>query len=62
MIKTDIAKEIVKKKSSTPLGSGTMMIATIAKIKATIVKSFARIIGSRYGAISAKIFLLDLAK
>jgi hypothetical protein len=45
IIKTDIDKDIVKKKSSAALGRGTMMIARIAMIKTTIVKSLAFRIG-----------------
>ena len=38
-IKTPTDKEIVKKKSSIPLGSGTMIIRSIANTKATTPKS-----------------------
>ena len=42
MIRTDSAIEIVKKKSSNGAGSGTMMMAKIAIIKATTIKSLER--------------------
>ena len=45
-IKTETAKEIVKKRSKTLLGSGTMMIASIIKTKTTTVKSFDFLSGS----------------
>ncbi|GAB6073505.1 hypothetical protein JCM15786_01620 [Nautilia lithotrophica] len=38
-IKTPTDKEIVKKKSSIPLGNGTIMIRSIAKTNATTPKS-----------------------
>ncbi len=51
IIKTETDREIVKKKSRIPLGNGTIIIANIAIIKPTIVKSFALTIGSKYGTI-----------
>jgi len=38
-IKTPTDKEIVRKKSSMPLGNGTIIIRSIAKTKATTPKS-----------------------
>jgi len=38
-IKTATEREIVRKKSNTPLGSGTIIIKSIAKTKATTPKS-----------------------
>lgn len=40
MISAESAMEIAKKKSNKELGNGTMMIAKIAMIKKTTVKSF----------------------
>ena len=51
IIKTDIAIEIVRKKSNKPLGKGTIIIAIIAIIKPITVKSFALTIVSKKGAI-----------
>lgn len=53
MIKTDTESEITRKKSSTALGSGTMIIAKIEIKKITIVKSFDLRIGSKKGATLA---------
>ena len=50
-IKTDNEREITKKKSSIPLGSGTIIIAKIEKIKKTTPKSFDLKKGSKKGAI-----------
>jgi hypothetical protein len=61
IIKTESEREMVRKKSSTELGSGTMIIAKIDIISATTVKSLARKIGSIYGTIRARILCLDLA-
>ena len=49
IIRTDIAIETVRKKSSTLLGRGTMIIAIMAIIIATIVRSLALAIVSRNG-------------
>ncbi len=58
IIKTEIERDIVSKKSSTALGRGTIIIAKIAIIKKTIVKSFDFTIGSRNGAtFVSKLFL-----
>jgi len=46
IISTDIERDIARKKSSTPLGSGMMIIAKIEIISATIVRSLARKMGS----------------
>lgn len=54
MTKTEIDNEITRKKSSIALGRGTMIIAKIAMIKITIVKSFDLTIGSKNGAILTK--------
>lgn len=62
IIKTETDKEIVKKKSNTELGKGTIIIANIAIMKNTTVRSLAFIIGSIYGAMEAKNFCLFLAK
>ncbi len=40
IIKTDIDSDIVRKRSSTELGRGTIIIPNMAIIKKTIVKSF----------------------
>lgn len=55
IISTEIEIDTVKKKSKIPLGSGTIMIASIAIIKATTVKSLALTIGSIYGATNESI-------
>lgn len=47
IINTEIESDITKKKSSIALGSGTIIIARIATIKTTTVRSFAFTIGSR---------------
>ena len=52
--KTEIDKEITRKKSSMALGRGTMIIARIAMIKITMVKSLDLTIGSKKGAILTK--------
>ena len=54
IIKTEIDKEMTRKKSSMTLGSGTMMMAKIEIIKITMVKSFDLIIGSKKGAILSR--------
>jgi len=45
MIKTDMDRDIVRKRSRTELGRGTIIIANMAIIKKTIVKSFDLAIG-----------------
>ena len=56
IIKTDIAMDTVRKKSKNALGSGTMIIAIMAIIKKTIVRSFALAMVSRKGNARFKIF------
>ncbi len=52
IIRTETAIDMVRKKSNSPLGNGTIMIAIIAIIKATTVKSFALTIISKNGIIA----------
>ena len=49
IIRTEMAMETVRKKSRTGLGRGTMMIAMMATIIATIVRSLALAMVSRNG-------------
>ena len=51
-----MAMETVRKKSSTPLGRGTMIIAMMAIIIPTIVRSFALAMVSRKGIARFRIF------
>jgi hypothetical protein len=61
-IRTESAKDIVRKKSSKPLGRGTIMIASIAITKKTIVKSLDFAIGARnLNALACMPILLSLA-
>ena len=54
-IKTATAKEMVRKRSKTALGRGTMIIANIIKTKITTIKSFDFLRGS----IQLSIFLVN---
>jgi hypothetical protein len=61
-IKTETAREIVRKKSNIALGSGTMIIAKIAITKKTIVKSLLFARGAKnFIALSCILALLSLA-
>ena len=55
-----MAIDKAKKKSSTPLGKGTMIIAKIATMTKTTVRLLAFIIGAKNGATIVRI--LRLAK
>ena len=50
----DTDNEITRKKSSIALGNGTIIIARIATIKTTTVRSFALTRGSKYGITFAR--------
>lgn len=62
MIRTEIDKDIVRKKSSKTPGRGTMIIASISTIIKTTLKSFTFKRGAIYGDItSKKRFFLDFS-
>lgn len=61
IIKTEIDRDIVRKKSSAELGKGTIIIASIAIIKITIVKSLDFEMGFNIKPNVAKMLLLFFA-
>ncbi|WP_236861385.1 hypothetical protein [Campylobacter sp. RM16192] len=61
MISTEIDIESARKKSRIAGGKGTIIIASIATITATIAKPLNLIIGSKKGATSVKILRFCLA-
>ena len=62
MISTEIEMESAKKKSKIALGSGTMMMASIAMIAPTMVRLLNLTIGAKNGATKVRIFRFCFAK
>ena len=61
IISTEIEIESAKKKSSTALGSGTMMIARMATMMPTMLRLLNLTIGARNGATRVKILFFCFA-